>query len=63
MLKHKLQEEKKIPKRFEEKWAMHLECEGIIYEAWNYETPMGSSMYILSEKIKKSCMSLVEWTR
>ena len=42
---------------------MHPECEGMIYEAWNYETPMGSPMYRLFEKIKKSRMPLVEWSR
>lgn len=54
---------KKIPKRLEEKWVTHPECEGIIHEAWNGEISMGSLMYGLFEKIKKSRMSLVGWSR
>ena len=54
---------KKIPKRLEEKWVTHPECEGIIHEAWNGEISMGSPMYRLFEKIKKSRMALVGWSR
>ncbi|XP_075670014.1 uncharacterized protein LOC142639761 [Castanea sativa] len=54
---------KKVPKRFEEKWAMHPECEGIIHEAWNGAKFVGSPMYRLFEKIKTTCMDLVRWSR
>ena len=53
----------KIPKRFEEKWASHPECEQIIMEAWNGTNPTGSPMFRLFEKIKKCCMALVGWSR
>ena len=56
-------QEKKIPKRFEEKWVTHPECEGIIHEASNGEISIGSQMYRLFEKIKKSRMALVGWSR
>lgn len=54
---------KKIPKRFEEKWASHSDCEVVIFEIWNGEISMGSPMYILFEKIKKCRMALVGWSR
>ncbi|XP_050259942.1 uncharacterized protein LOC126705022 [Quercus robur] len=54
---------KKIPRRFEEKWVTHPECEGIIHEAWNGEISMGSPIYRLFEKIKKSHIALVGWSR
>ena len=54
---------KKIPKRFEEKWSTHPECELIILEAWNASTEAGSPMYRLFNKIKRCRMSLVEWSR
>ena len=54
---------KKIPKRFEEKWASHPECEQIIWEAWNGTNPTGSPMFRLFEKIKKCRMALVGWSR
>lgn len=44
---------KKIPKRFEEKWVTHPECEGIIHEAWNGEISMGSPTYRLFEKSRR----------
>ena len=50
---------KKIPKRFEEKWASHLDCEAVILESWNGEISMDSPMYRLFEKIKKCWMALV----
>ena len=34
--------QKKIPKRFEEKWASHPKCEHIIMEAWHGINPTGS---------------------
>ena len=63
MLIHKQLARKKIPKRFEEKWVTHPKCEGIILEAWNGEISMGSPMYRLFEKNKKSRMALVGWSR
>ena len=54
---------KKVPKRFEGKWATHPECEGIIHEAWNGVISTGCLMYRLFEKIKTTRMSLVGWSR
>ena len=54
---------KKVPKRFEEKWATHPECEGIIHEAWNGVISTGCLMYKLFEKIKTTSMSLLGWSR
>lgn len=44
---------RKLLRRFEENWASHLECEGVICEAWGMEVPNGSPMFRLFEKIKK----------
>ena len=54
---------KKTPKRFEEKWSTHPECELIISKAWNASMEAGSPMYKLLNKIKRCHMSLVEWSR
>ena len=54
---------KKIPKRFEEKWASHSECENVIFEAWNGVVIRGNLMFQLFEKIKKCRMALVVWGR
>ena len=54
---------KKVLKRFEEKWATHPECEGIIHEAWNGVISTGCLMYRLFEKIKTTSMSLLGWSR
>ena len=54
---------KKFPKRFEEKWSTHLECENIILEAWCSMSYSGSPMYKLFNKIRQCCMSLVVWSR
>ena len=54
---------KKTPKRFEEKWSTHPECELIISKAWNASTEAGSPMYKLLNKIKRCRMSLVKWSR
>ena len=44
---------RRIPKRFEEVWSTHPECESIILEAWNANTELGSPMYRLFNKKKK----------
>ena len=54
---------KRIPHRFEEKWAAHPECEWIIQQAWNQPTPYGSPMFKLFEKIKNCRTSLIVWAR
>ncbi|XP_075643078.1 uncharacterized protein LOC142614417 [Castanea sativa] len=54
---------KKIPKRFEEKWATHPECEAIIREVWSREPPVGSPMFRLFSKIRDCHMALVAWSR
>ncbi|XP_050249321.1 uncharacterized protein LOC126696682 [Quercus robur] len=54
---------KKIPKRFEEKWAIHPECEAIIQEVWSREPPRGSPMFRLFSKIRDCRMALVAWSQ
>ena len=54
---------KRQPSRFEEKWALHPDCENIIREAWNDVAPTGSLMYQLFEKIKRCCVALVGWSK
>ena len=54
--KHKLR-----PRKFEEKWALHPNCEAVILAAWNAETSAGSPMFVLCEKIKKCRESLYGW--
>lgn len=52
-----------IPRRFEEKWATHPNCEAIIQHAWTTVIPTGSPMFILFEKIKQCRMALVDWSK
>jgi len=54
---------KKTPKRFEEKWATHPECEPTIREAWSMTAPYGSPMFLLFSKIRTCYMALVAWSR
>ena len=55
---------RKIPKRFEEKWATKSDCERVIQEAWIIKVGHGSPMSILFEKIKKKTrFALVNWSR
>lgn len=54
---------KKIPHRFEEKWAAHPECEWVIQEAWNRSNPHGSPIFRLFEKIKNCKTSLMGWSQ
>ena len=53
--------QKKLPKRFEEKWVSHPDCEAVVHEAWNMEVPHRSSVFRLFEKIKRCRLALVEW--
>ena len=41
---------KKIPRRFEEKWATHPDCEMIIQTSWEADVLPGSPMARLFEK-------------
>lgn len=41
---------KRKPSRFEEKWALHPDCESVIRVVWNDVAPTGSLMYQLFEK-------------
>ena len=50
---------RRVPKRFEEKWAAHLECEMVVRAAWTNVVSMGSPMYNLFEKIKSCRVALV----
>ena len=43
---------RRIPRRFEEKWATHPNCEATIQHAWTNVIPTGSPMFILFEKVK-----------
>ncbi|XP_075640643.1 uncharacterized protein LOC142612431 [Castanea sativa] len=49
--------------RFEEKWAMHESCEGLIRTSWSQAQPMASPMFRLFEKIKRCRQDLVRWSR
>ena len=54
---------KKIPKRCEERWATHLECESIIREAWSRVSYSSSPMFRLFSKIRECRSALVAWSR
>lgn len=54
---------KKIPRRFEEKWAYHEGCEAIIRAAWEAESGAGSPIYRLFEKIRRCRQALIGWSR
>ena len=43
---------RRVPKRFEEKWAAHPEFETVVIAAWTNAVSMGSPMYNLFEKKK-----------
>jgi hypothetical protein len=51
------------PRRFEEKWSSHPECENVIRAAWDSGTLSGSPMFILCEKIKACRTALWQWSR
>ena len=52
---------KKIPHRFEERWATHPDCENIIQVA-DLIVLNGSPMAKIFEKIKRCCFALVDWS-
>nr|POF08764.1 hypothetical protein CFP56_39247 [Quercus suber] len=54
---------KRTPRRFEEKWACHLDCGNVIQHAWGSMDPNGSPMFRLFTKIKTCKLALVEWSR
>lgn len=58
---NQLVQKKKIPRRFEEKWASHQECKDIIRHAWENATPTGSPMFYLFEKIIR--LAFIGWPR
>ena len=55
---------KRVLKQFKEKWAAHLECETVIRVAWTNAVSMGSLIYNLFIKKKRSCqVALVGWSK
>jgi hypothetical protein len=52
---------KRRPRKFEEKWSLHPECEAIIQDVWSCEEAIGSPMFILCEKIKHCREALYRW--
>ncbi|KAL0011089.1 hypothetical protein SO802_006197 [Lithocarpus litseifolius] len=54
---------KRLPRRFEEKWVTHSDCEKVIREAWEGQFRNGSPMFVLFEKIKQCRHALVDWSR
>ena len=52
---------KRRPRKFEEKWAIHPECEDIIKKVWDQDGLLGSPMFVLFEKIKKCREALHNW--
>ena len=54
---------KRRPHKFEEKWALHPECEKIIQEMWTEDGLRGSPMFDLCEKIKRCRERLHGWFR
>ena len=55
--------QKRRPRRFEEKWATHPNCEAITQNAWRQVTPAASPMFVLCEKIKVCRETLFKWRR
>ena len=49
------------PRKFEEKWSIHPECEKIIQKVWDQVNPDGSPMYAICEKIKQCREELYRW--
>ena len=54
---------KKFPRRFEESWAAHVDCERVIRESWALDVLNGSPMFCLFEKIKRCRQDLVDWSK
>lgn len=52
-----------MPRRFEEKWVTHPDCERVISEAWGRPIRNESPMFRLFEKIKQCQHALVDWSR
>uniref|UniRef100_A0A2N9HFR8 Reverse transcriptase domain-containing protein n=1 Tax=Fagus sylvatica TaxID=28930 RepID=A0A2N9HFR8_FAGSY len=52
---------KRRPRKFEEKWSLHPDCEAIIQDVWSREEANGSPMFILCEKIKHCRKALYRW--
>ena len=49
------------PRKFEEKWSIHLECEKIIKRVWDQVNQVGSPMYVVCKKIKQCREELFRW--
>ncbi|GMY09721.1 reverse transcriptase [Fagus crenata] len=49
--------------QFEDKWTTHPKCEGVIRHAWALDVGRGSPMYILTERIKRCRIKLLEWSK
>ena len=58
-----LRRNRRLPRRFEEKWAAHPDCERVIRESWGLPVRNGSPMFKLFERIKQCRLALVEWSR
>ena len=58
-----LRRNRRLPRRFEEKWVAHPDCERVIHEAWGLLVRNGSPMFTLFEKIKQCLHALVDWSR
>ena len=58
-----LRRNRRLPRRFEEKWVAHPDCERVICEAWGLLVRNGSPMFTLFEKIKQCRHALVDWSR
>ncbi|XP_075653649.1 uncharacterized protein LOC142624031 [Castanea sativa] len=53
---------RKVPRRFEEKWASNSQCETVIQDTWKADVRHGSPMSKLFEKIKRCRFALVDWS-
>ena len=54
---------KKFPRRFEEKWASHLECRQVIEGAWRQRVEGGSPMFCLLQWIRNTRLALINWEK
>ena len=54
---------RRLPRRFEEKWVAHPDCDRVIHESWRLPVRNGSPMFKLFERIKQCRHALVEWSR
>ena len=55
--------QRKVLRRFEEKWATLLACEEVIRGSWQQQTSMGIPTYVLCQKLSKCRMALTDWSK